>query len=336
MIANELTRWYKLNKRELPFRMNKDPYSVWVSEIMAQQTRIETMVPYYLRWMAKFPDIQTCANADETEILKAWEGLGYYRRARMLWNGAKMIVNEYHGIFPSDYATIREIPGIGDYTAAAILSIAFNQPVPAVDGNVLRVVSRVLMSSSDIAKDSTKKHITNVLNEWMVGAEPSDFTQGLMELGALVCKVSAPDCQQCPIRHHCLSFQHGVQKDFPVKSLHKKPKSESYVVHLVVDNDFLLISKDWSDGLMEGYLRLPQVRENDDRFVISESLFSFKHVFSHKIWLLSVVKSRFTDGVELSDDYSWLPISEIDSVAWISAHRKILLKTLKKSDFSSL
>lgn len=336
MIAKELVEWYRENKRDLPFRLSKDPYSVWVSEIMAQQTRIDTMLPYYNRWMKQFPDIRSCAEAEESQILKAWEGLGYYRRAKMLWAGAKLIVSEFNGKFPSDYSSILKIPGIGDYTAAAISSIAFAQPVAAVDGNVLRVISRVKMSELDVAKDSTKKFVAQILNEWMIGSDPSDFTQGLMELGALVCKVTNPECARCPLREHCLSYRFDTQDKYPIKSASKKPVSESYIVYIIIDSDHLLVSSDWSDGLMEGYLRLPQVSSDSSYFEIEESLFTYKHVFSHKIWNLSVVKSSIKMNDDILDTWRWLPVSEIDSQPWISAHRKILQKYLKKSDLSSL
>ncbi|PKM65078.1 MAG: A/G-specific adenine glycosylase [Firmicutes bacterium HGW-Firmicutes-19] len=336
MIARELISWYRKNKRELPFRLNKDPYSVWVSEIMAQQTRIETMLPYYSRWMKQFPDIKTCAEADENDILKAWEGLGYYRRAKMLWAGAKLVVADYGGIFPSIYDDIIKIPGIGDYTAAAISSIAFDQPVAAVDGNVLRVVSRLMMSERDVSKDVTKKYVAQILEEWMAGSDPSDFTQGLMELGALVCKVPTPECEKCPISKYCLSFANNNQSSFPVKSASKKPVQESYIVHIVIEKGYLLVSKDWSDGLMEGYLRLPQVDADSQHFDIIEALSIHKHVFSHKIWSLSVVKSSIRKGVELSSFWKWIPLEEVDKQPWISAHRKILQRYLKKSDFTSL
>jgi A/G-specific adenine glycosylase len=303
---------------------------------MAQQTRIETMLPYYERWMKQFPDIRACAEAEENQILKAWEGLGYYRRAKMLWAGAKLIMSEFDGRFPSDYASIRKIPGIGDYTAAAISSIAFDQPVAAVDGNVLRVVSRILMSERDVAKDTTKKEIALIIDDWMKGSDPSDFTQGLMELGALICKVSSPECTKCPLKDQCLSYKFGTQNDFPIKSASKKPVVESYFVHILIDNEHLLVSNDWSDGLMEGYLRLPQVSPDSMYFNVEKPLFTLKHVFSHKIWNLSVVESSVRKDTNLLDYWRWLPLSMVDSQPWISAHRKILLKYLKKSDSSSL
>ena len=336
MIAKELVDWYRINKRELPFRLTKDPYSVWVSEIMAQQTRIDTMLPYYDRWMKQFPNIQACAEADESAVLKAWEGLGYYRRVKMLWSGSKMIMSEFNGVFPRAYLDIKRIPGIGDYTAAAISSIAFDQPTAAVDGNVLRVISRVLMMDRDIAKDSTKKYVAELLNHWMIGFDPSDFTQGLMELGALICKVPTPECQSCPIKEHCLAYKSGTQSEYPVKSLSKKPGVESYVVHIVLDGNLILVSNDWSDGLMEGYIRLPQTDRDSSCFEVGESLFTYKHVFSHKIWNLSVVESKLKIGADLPDYWKWIALTEADSQPWISAHRKILLKYLKKSDFSSL
>lgn len=188
----------------------------------------------------------------------------------------------------------------------------------------------------DIAKDTTKKYVAELVSEWMVGSDPSDFTQGLMELGALICKVSTPECAQCPINQHCLAYHSGKQNEYPVKSSSKKPVLESYIVHIVLDNDQLLVSSDWSDGLMEGYMRLPQVESNSQYFDVDESLFSHKHVFSHKIWELSVVKSRIDPGAKLPSYWKWIPLAEVDSQPWISAHRKILVKYLKKSDLASL
>ena len=204
-----LLGWFKESKRDLPFRQTKDPYFIWVSEIMAQQTQIDTLIPFYQRFIDKFPTIFCLALASEDEVIKAWEGLGYYSRARNLHQAARIIVSDYDGFMPETLAELIKLPGIGPYTGAAIASIAFNQKVSAVDGNVLRVISRYANSFADIGEAKTRKRMTTWLDSILPEAA-GDFNEALMELGALICTPQSPQCQICPISSGCQSHAAGT------------------------------------------------------------------------------------------------------------------------------
>lgn len=323
-----IINWYRKNKRDLPFRLNKDPYSIWVSEIMAQQTKIDTMIPYYNNWMKEFPDVYTLAAASLEEILKAWEGLGYYRRVRMMHAASKEIVNKYQGNFPHDINLIKTIKGIGDYTAAAIASIAFNQKEPAVDGNVLRVMTRFFADESDISKNKTKKDIKKKLYDLMGDDDFGDFTQGLMELGALICTIKKPLCDSCPLQADCLAYQRNMQNNLPINLQQKRVIEIDFNTYIIIDNGKLLISKDWSDGLMEGYYRLPQ---NNKQLDITMEGLSFlgksKHVYSHRIWRMDIYSGSKLPKSELwKNDLFWEDVNKAYQLIWISAHRKIIEK----------
>ncbi|MBD2867925.1 A/G-specific adenine glycosylase [Paenibacillus arenilitoris] len=224
--SEELLAWYRLIKRELPWRMNRDPYRVWVSEIMLQQTRVDTVIPYYNRFMNKFPTVGALAEAPETEVLKCWEGLGYYSRARNLQAGAKEVVEKYGGIVPDDKAAVAGLKGVGPYTAGAIMSIAFNRSEPAVDGNVMRVLSRYFCLEDDIAKPRTRVGIEKLAASLIPEGAAGDFNQALMELGALVCTPKSPSCLPCPVMEHCLARLEGREHELPVKTKAKKPRPE--------------------------------------------------------------------------------------------------------------
>ncbi len=322
-IKDELTEWFAKNHRELPFRKNKDPYSIWVSEIMAQQTRIETMIPYYERWMENYPSIEALANASIESVLKSWEGLGYYTRARKLHEGAKQVMNEYGGVLPSDASALEKIAGIGPYTAGAIASIAYGQEAPAVDGNVLRVVSRLLMMEEDIMKQATHKKVKAIVREWMKGSRTSDFTEGLMELGALICTPTVILCDQCPLQKKCLAYQHQRQKDFPIKTKAKKPIEIQYQTLLIRKDNQIVISSDDSDGLMKGLWRLPQKKEFDTQNYTY--LGKSKHVFSHRVWLMDIYEG--TEYV-LQEHEKWIAVDQLNDISLVGAHRKILEKYL--------
>ena len=221
-----LLPWFEQNKRDLPWRQNRDPYRVWLSEIMLQQTRVEAVKGYYARFLAALPDIAALAACDDDLLHKLWEGLGYYSRVRNLKKAANVILEEHGGRFPRDYAAIRSLPGIGDYTAGAICSICFDLPTPAVDGNVLRVISRIMNDATPIDLPAQKKKIRDALQE-IYPAQAGDFTQALMELGATVCGPNrAPDCEHCPCRSICLGYLAGTAQQLPVKSPKKEKRRE--------------------------------------------------------------------------------------------------------------
>lgn len=320
-IQKELCEWFRKNHRKLIFRENKDPYSIWVSEIMAQQTRIETMLPYYENWMRDYPTIEALANAPIEKILKSWEGLGYYNRARKLHEGAKQVMNDYGGKLPSDVEELEKIQGIGPYTAGAIASIAFDLEAVAVDGNVLRVITRLLEIDDDISKPATVKKVKNIVSEMMKGSQPSDFTQGLMELGALVCMPSVILCDQCPLNQKCQSYAHHTQSLFPVKSKAKKSPEYVFMTLLIIKDHQILLSRDDQDGLMKGFYRLPQYEKMDLEGY--EFIKEYKHVYSHKKWIMKLYEWK--KGKLPEDDYViWKDIDELKVIPIIGAHLKIL------------
>ena len=322
-IQKELIEWFKNNKRDLPFRKDKDPYSIWVSEIMAQQTRIETMLSYYERWMKDYPTIEALANAPIEKVLKSWEGLGYYNRARKLHEGANQVVKEFGGKLPQTLEELQSIQGIGPYTAGAIGSIAFQLRAPAVDGNVLRVTTRLLEIDEDISKQKTVRKVYDLVYEWMEESNPSDFTEGLMELGALICTSQNPKCDQCPLTQKCLAFQNKTQNQYPKKSKTKKNPIYTYKTLLIIKDDKILLSRDDRDGLMKDFYRLPQY----ESFDISgyEFLKKTKHVYSHKTWVMDVYK--YIDGQLPNDEYLvWKDLNELNEIPLIGAHLKIITK----------
>ena len=248
-----LLSWYNRNHRDLPWRRTQDPYKIWISEIILQQTRIEQGRDYYHRFLKRFPNVSELAAAEEIDVLKLWQGLGYYSRARNLLHSAKEIVRRYQGEFPSDYEAIRELNGIGDYTAAAIASIAFNLPYPVVDGNVLRFFSRYFGVFEPADKPSGKKAVLAHARVKMGNANPGKFNQAIMEFGALQCKVGSPDCQVCPFRPGCFAYIHGNVAALPVKTKAIQPKKRYF-------NYLVMISRD-AENEMIIYLRKRE--END-------------------------------------------------------------------------
>ncbi|RPF50546.1 A/G-specific adenine glycosylase [Aquisalibacillus elongatus] len=308
----DLILWYSEQKRTLPWRANQDPYRVWVSEIMLQQTQVDTVIPYFNQFMTRYPTVYDLAKADEQDVLKSWEGLGYYSRARNLHTAVKEVVEEYNGEVPSDKKELKKLKGIGPYTLGAILSIAFDQAEPAVDGNVMRVISRVLHIEEDIAKPKTKTLFEDVIREIISQEDPSSFNQGLMELGALICTPKKPKCDQCPVQEHCLAYEYGNQEDLPIKSKSKKQKTENFHV-LVLTNSKgeYLIEKRPSDGLLANLWQFPllpkqdaeQLPENFQNHYGAEIALegkgeSVKHVFSHVIWEVEVLFGKVGDDLQ--------------------------------------
>ena len=225
--ADPLVKWYRENRRDLPWRVQPDAYRVWVSEIMLQQTRVEAVKPYYARFLKELPDVKALASVKEDRLMKLWEGLGYYNRVRNMQKAARQIVDLYDGKFPETYEEIRTLSGIGNYTAGAIASFAYGIPKPAVDGNVLRVISRLLASDSDIMKASVKAEIERKVEEVIPPDAPSDFNQGLIELGAIVCVPNGePKCEICPVAHLCRAKEQGIQMQLPVKTKAKARRVE--------------------------------------------------------------------------------------------------------------
>ena len=293
-----LVEWYRQNKRELPWRDIKDPYRIWVSEIMLQQTRVEAVKPFYERFLKELPNVQALAEAKEEKLLKLWEGLGYYNRVRNMQKAACEIMSEYDGVFPNEYDKIRKLTGIGNYTAGAISSFAFDIPKPAVDGNVLRVVSRITENQNDIMKASVRTSIEETIGRVIPKEEACDFNQGLIELGATVCVPNgAPKCEECPLAYLCRAYQNGTQEELPVKSKAKARKIEKRTVFVLKDGETVAICKRPTKGLLAGLYELPNVEGHlSEKETIRyckkiglsplhlQKLEGAKHIFSHVEW----------------------------------------------------
>ena len=296
--AKPLVEWFRKNKRDLPWRERMDAYRVWISEIMLQQTRVEAVKPYYERFLKALPDVRALAKVSEDRLLKLWEGLGYYNRARNLKYAACQIIEEYGGKFPETYEEIRSLKGIGSYTAGAISSFVYNIPKPAVDGNVLRVVSRITADDSDIAKAGTKSKIEKEIEEVIPRDAAGDFNQSLIELGAVVCLPNGePRCGSCPVSHLCLAHEQGRETEFPVKKKAKKRQIENRTVLLFRDAQKTAIRKRPAKGLLAGMYEFPN---REGRMTYDEvvgygkslgltpvrirKLGNAKHIFSHVEW----------------------------------------------------
>lgn len=297
-VRDAVVEWYRTNKRQLPWRENVNAYRVWVSEIMLQQTRVEAVKPYYERFLNEFPTVQELAAADEDKLLKLWEGLGYYNRVKNMQKAAKQVMVDYHGEFPDTYEEIRSLTGIGNYTAGAISAFAYGIPEPAVDGNVLRVISRILSNDEDIMKASVRTKVEDSIREVIPAGAAGDFNQGLIELGALICVPNGmPKCEGCPVKEWCLAREENRVMELPVKTKAKARKIEKRTVFIMKDGEKVLIRKRPSKGLLSGLYELPnELGHLEEEEVIAyckknnlsplrlKKLGSGKHIFSHVEW----------------------------------------------------
>jgi len=243
--SQKLIQWYHRHHRDLPWRRTTDPYKIWLSEIILQQTRVVQGMPYYLRFVENYPTVQSLARADEQDVLRLWQGLGYYSRARNLHHTARQVVAEFGGDFPDSYVELLKLKGVGEYTAAAIASFAFNEAVPAVDGNVFRVLARIFGIKTDITHSSAKGVFTAAARRLIPADDPATFNQALIEFGAIQCQPVAPDCLLCPFNDSCYAFAHGAQNLLPVKSKKAKAKNR-YLNYIVVEMDGQLAMKERS------------------------------------------------------------------------------------------
>ena len=339
-ISPLLLAWYQKEKRELPFRENPNAYHIWISEIMLQQTRMETALPYFERFIQELPSISDLAEANEDKLLKLWEGLGYYQRVRNMKKAAIEIVTKYEGKFPDKYEDVISLPGIGDYTAGAILSIAFNQRYPAVDGNVLRVISRILGSYEDISKQTTKNRFRSLLKENMP-SEAGDFNQALMELGALVCLPNGmPKCELCPLSEYCESNQNDVIQEIPVNEKKKSRKIEEITVLLIKKDEKYLLEKKKSKGVLHNMFVFPYLEgirtekeiENDlssKGYVVKDLISKGKdrHIFTHIEWKMDIYQIE----VETMEERAgWYTVREInEDIMLPTAFKKLLSSVLE-------
>ena len=327
LIVSKLLPWYSTHFRSLPWRLNPTPYHVWISEIMLQQTRIEAVLPYYERFVSVLPNIQALANVSQETLLKLWEGLGYYSRARNLQKTAQILVEQYMGEMPADYDLLLSLPGIGPYTAGAIASIAFSIPVPAVDGNVMRVLSRLTGDATDVLSTEGKKRFTDLAWQLIPEEDPGRFNQALMELGERVCLPNTlPKCEHCPLVNECVAFREGKATELPVRIKKTKRRIENrQVVVAITDEDTprLLVHHREDSGLLAGLWELPNTLEDNPLEALPrelrekcneiESLPDGKHLFSHIEWRMFGKLYHLACPDVLPENYALASFSELQS-----------------------
>lgn len=320
-----LLTWYQAEKRDLPWRRTSNPYYIWVSEVMLQQTRVDTVIPYYERFIEKYPTMAHLAEADEDELLKMWEGLGYYSRARNLQTGVKEVVETYGGMVPTNRKEISTLKGVGPYTAGAVLSIAFGVPEHAVDGNVMRVLSRIVLIEEDITIPRTKRIFEDVVMDLIDQQDPSSFNQGLMELGATIC-TPKPKCLLCPVRDYCAAFHEGRQEELPVRTKKKKGKVIP-VGSFAIQNEqgeWLLRQRPES-GLLARLWEFPMVElttkrsaqetllaEHRIKITSIEDIMDFKHIFTHLTWDVKSYYGKLQTKELASDKFKFFSAEEVE------------------------
>ncbi|CAM4073266.1 A/G-specific adenine glycosylase [Streptococcus penaeicida] len=352
-----LLAWYDQEKRDLPWRRTKNPYFIWVSEIMLQQTQVQTVIPYYERFLKLFPTVGELAVADEEPLLKAWEGLGYYSRVRNMQKAAQQIMADYDGKFPSDYEDIAKLKGIGPYTAGAIASIAFNLPQPAVDGNVMRVMARLFEVDYDIGDPKNRKIFQAIMEALIDPSRPGDFNQALMDLGTDIESAKNPKPDQSPIRFFCAAYLHGTYDKYPIKEPKKKPRPIK-IQALIVTNEAgqFLIEKNNQGRLLGGFWSFPIMETNlvsqqldlfenredevmeqvskkaafeadyDLEIKWSQTQFPLvKHTFSHQKWTISIAEGQLlSQGESQGRQLAWVSLEEMSDYPMATPQKKML------------
>jgi len=344
-IPRLLLAWYKKNRRDLPWRRTNDPYQIWVSEIMLQQTRVETVIPYYERFLRRFPDVKALARARLDSVLKAWENLGYYSRARHLHEAARVVVNRFGGTIPATEDRLLELPGIGAYTAGAILSIAFGKPVAAVDGNVIRVISRLFGIRELVDRPDTKKKMGGITQRLVPPEEPGHFIQALMDLGSGICTPRSPDCPTCPVAGVCVAYRKGFQESVPAKKkAYVIPQRREAAVLIRNSAGEVLMIKRPQRGLLGGLWRFPgcAIERGEQpatklrsclrdglglRVAPGKEIFRIEHGYSHFSVEVHVFEGRIREGLTGNDGalpWRWVDPDKRPGPALSGLERKIL------------
>jgi A/G-specific adenine glycosylase len=361
--STELLAWYRRHRRDLPWRRSSNPYFIWISEVMLQQTRVDTVIPYFHRFTERFPTMEALANAPEEEVLKMWEGLGYYSRARNLQGAIREVQERYGGVVPNTKEEISSLKGVGPYTAGAILSIAYNKPEPAVDGNVMRVLSRYFLIEADIMKPSTRGLMEQLAKELIPEGTAGDFNQALMELGAMVCTPRSPHCLTCPVMEHCSAREAGMEDELPIKKKSKPPRPEWRMAALVEGvgehTGQILIRQRPQEGLLARMWELPhtdvpfsyleqsppqkesipesfriltdKLSEETIGIIPKRWFMQAEHTFSHIHWDMQVVVCGLEPGVIPSNSYvllpshyQWVDAATMENFAFPNVFLKIL------------
>ena len=341
---NDILKWFNIHQRKLPWRETENPYFIWIAEVMLQQTQVKKVLPYYEKFIIKFPDIHKLSQAHLNDILKTWEGLGYYARAQNLHKAAKVVVQDLNSEIPSQYTDFRKLPGVGDYIAAAVLSQAFNAPHAVVDGNVKRVLSRIFCISTPVANSASKKTFEKYAKNLLVRKRSGAYNQAIMELGALICRPKNPSCMTCPVRLHCKAFQLDKQYLYPLTVKGKKIPEFQIVMGVIYhDHRFLIIQRKTS-GLLGGLWEFPGGRVKNNQPTeqacmelikqkvnisvnINKHLTRVKHAYSHFKINVDVFQCSYSTGEILLDghiDYRWITFCEIEQFPFHTAIHKII------------
>ncbi len=347
-VHHRLLSWFAKNNRDLPWRRNRTPYRVWISEIMLQQTQVQQVLPYYRRFLKEFPTIKKLATAPLDQVLKVWEGMGYYARARNLHKAAKIIVQQHRGRFPQEYESIRRLPGFGPYTTAAVLSIAFNQPYAVVDGNVLRVLSRLYAYDKDIRSATGKKELQVKADLLLSKRYPGLFNEAMMELGALICTPAAPLCDRCPLFCFCLACKQGKQHLYPVRISKKKRPHYQIAAAIIWHEGKILIARRPEQGLLGGLWEFPGgkvepgetleqavVREVVEELGVAirvrELFMRVNHAYTHFTITLHAFHCDWLSGTPQTlgcTDWQWIKPAQLQNFAFPRANAKIIEKLL--------
>ncbi len=348
-IAPTLLVWWDNGHTELPWRQTSDPYAIWISEIMLQQTQVTTVIPYFERWMARFPNVEALASAQLDEVLKQWEGLGYYSRGRNIHAAAQQIIAEFNGRLPQTASELMKLPGIGRYTAGAIASIAFNQSEPVLDGNVIRVLSRLTDLPADVTISATKKHLWRVAENLLPDERPGDYNQALMELGQQVCLPANPHCLLCPLNVHCTARQRGTQLERPVRPPRKRTPHYDVAAGVIwqaepaPDTPFL-IAKRPLDALLGGLWEFPGGKQEEGESLpqalqreiqeelalqisVGQHLTSIKHAYTHFRITLHAFHARYLHGAPQHlgvADHAWVTLADLNNFAFAVTDQKII------------
>ena len=353
----KLLAWYDANKRDLPWRRTQDPYKIWISEIMLQQTRVDTVIPYYERFLDWFPTIEDLANAQEEKLLKAWEGLGYYSRVRNMQKAAQQMMENHGGVFPSSYEEISKLKGIGPYTAGAIASIAFGLPEPAVDGNVMRVLARLFEVDYDIGVPTNRKIFQAMMEILIDPAQPGDFNQALMDLGSDIESPVNPRPEESPVKEFSAAYQHGTMDRYPIKAPKKKPVPVYLTAFIIKDSQGrYLLEKNEREGLLSGFWHFPLIEvdslsenlgqlslldgkgeaESNPEIISFEQDYDLaidwqdrsypivQHIFSHRKWQVQIRFGLVKEGVQpASESTVWLTPEEFSDYPFAKPQQKI-------------
>ena len=338
--ADSLTIWYRENRRDLAFRRTRDPYAVLVAEVLLQRTRIVSGLPYYERFMARFPTVASLAAASEEEVLKAWEGLGFYGRARNLHRAAKAVVRDHDGRIPGTFAELRELPGIGDYTAGAVASIAFGEVVPAIDGNAARVLARVFRLGGDLLRGEGGRRLVAIASSLVPAAEPGTYNQALMELGSTVCRPKAPRCPACPIRSLCGAFTEGRPEVYPERRKQQPVPIVQVAFALAEREGKVLLVRRPAGGLLAGLWALPggevPPRESERTMLrevlrgigvkarLGGAIGTVRHAFSHRQWAGRVLRVHVPATARLPEGAMWAGPEDLQRLPLVPFHRRFL------------